>query len=186
LKASAGEILKTLETFEGEPRTGKLPMVIDDRLKEVAKDTQSQLSGVLSERAASQWLKDRIMTLMMHWYHKDTPQQILNAMAKDWIDVLDSYPQWAIEKSIIEYNKSNKYKPVPANICMGAEQAMKKYYVLDMQCKRILQAENTPVEQDGDNAAKQRVADLMKETMANLTAAKTYTKGKDNGYEKLN
>ena len=37
-----------------------------------------------------------------------------------------------------------------------------------------------------DAESRARIAELVKETMANLNTAKTYTKGKNNGYDKLN
>lgn len=186
LPRSADTILETLETWNGETKLGRLPSVIDDKLKQAAADTRLALKSVLTAERNDKWIRERIGLLLMHWYSKKTHSEVVRMLGDDWVNVLRDYPQWAIEAAILDHNKTNEYKPVPANICRGSENAMKKYFALDMQCKRINNAENTGPVVDDNAASKARVAELMKETMAKLQSAKTYTKGKDNGHEKLN
>lgn len=184
MRASAAEILKTLEVWDNEYRIGKMPVVVDDNLKQIASDTRKQLAPVLQARVSKQWLKDRIMTLLMHWHNKETPQQIINAMSSDWIDVLQDFPQWAIEEAIVDYNKTSEYKPVPANIVKRAEQAASKYQTLDFKCKLIMQAGNTAKEKTTDAESKARVSAMMDEVRKNMTQHKD--EEVKTGYKKLN
>lgn len=195
MKGSQVEILKSLETVNGNYTAGRLPDVINDDIKADAANIREQLKNVFSGKPSSQWLKDRIMVLLMHWHHKETPQQVINAISQDWIDVLKDLPQWAINEAVIEYNKSCEYKPSPASIVKIAEKLLQKYHALDFKCRKILDAENTAEYVDPDDEAKKRGLKIIAEAKRNLAAQQHYVKkGNDNpsevvnpnGYEKLN
>lgn len=187
--------MKTLDVVDGNYTAGRLPEVINDDLKNDAAQIREQLKDVLGGKPSAQWLKDRIMVLLMHWHHKETPQQVINAISQDWINVLKDLPQWSIEEAIVEYNRSSEYKPVPANIVKIAERVLQKYRALDWKCKRILEAENTKPYVRPDEEGIKRGLDILAEVKRNLAADQHYIKKGNNdpaevtkpsGYEVLN
>ena len=60
----------------------------------------------------------------MHWFVSDLPGPAVRAIADDWVAILNSYPQWAIEAACLWWlgpeNANSHRKPSPGEIAKRA------------------------------------------------------------------
>lgn len=76
--------------------------------------------AVLSEPADTSWLLARVMSLMLPYYEKQTPQAVREMEAEDWAEALGDYPQWAIDAAVrwwkSDKNPNKNRRPVEGDI----------------------------------------------------------------------
>lgn len=62
-------------------------------------------------RADTTWCMARVAALLSPYYEKGTPQAIQEMDARDWLESLRPYPQWAIERAVRWWKgPENKYR----------------------------------------------------------------------------
>lgn len=75
--------------------------------------------------ASRQWIAQRVVTLLTHYYVIDVHPAAMKAVAKDWTREVSNYPEWAIEAAcawwIGRHNPKRDKKPMPGDISERAE-----------------------------------------------------------------
>ena len=110
-------------------------------LKSAAQESLERMEKYLTP-APRDWLSGALYTLLSHFYREDLPQSHVEAIARDWIAVLEDYPQWAIENARIEWLKTSDKKPKPSNIRQLCDEQIGRYVRLKYLCQRVL---NSPL-----------------------------------------
>lgn len=77
----------------------------------------------LSAPVNREWLSGRVGVLLGHYWTPDTPEQMTQAIARDWIGALCHLPQWALDVACKDWIANGTRKPVPGDI---RERAMKR------------------------------------------------------------
>lgn len=81
--------------------------------------TQSAIA-YLSKPAPGDWIAARIVTLLSHYFTAQQDERQAKAVARDWADLLDGQPAWAIANAcrwwIGMENPRRSFKPVPGDI----------------------------------------------------------------------
>lgn len=62
------------------------------------------------------WIGGRIFTLLQQYWSTDDLPEVFEKLVKDWMDVLEPFPQEAIEHACVSYLQAQSRKPVPADI----------------------------------------------------------------------
>lgn len=67
--------------------------------------------------APSDWIAARIVTLLAHFWMPDMPENLHQAISRDWISVLGGYPRQAIDRACLDYLRDDTSKrPTPGKI----------------------------------------------------------------------
>lgn len=81
----------------------------------------------LSEKADPAWIAQRVVKLLSHYFVADFHGEAVKAVAKDWLNELREFPDWAIEQAcawwVSRHNEHRRKKPLPGDI---SERALKK------------------------------------------------------------
>lgn len=71
----------------------------------------------------------RVAALLNPYYDKDTPPAIRKMEAEDWLEELQSYPQWAIERAVRWWksadNPGRRKKPLEGDIAARCKVEMR-------------------------------------------------------------
>lgn len=72
----------------------------------------------LQERASHrEWIGGAVFTLLQHYWRPDDPLEVTAAIAKDWVDILEPFPQAALEHARKSYLQAQpNRRPTPADI----------------------------------------------------------------------
>lgn len=66
------------------------------------------------------WCMARVAALLNPYYDKDTPQMVREMEAEDWMEALEGYPQWAVERAARWWksadNPDRRKKPLEGDI----------------------------------------------------------------------
>lgn len=68
------------------------------------------------------WLLGRVAGVLNHFYVSKTPEQIQEIVARDWLRVLEQYPQWALDQAFTEWLADEQKRPTPAAIRLKAQE----------------------------------------------------------------
>jgi hypothetical protein len=84
---------------------------------------------VLSEPCDPTWCMARVAALLSPYYDKDTPQGVRRMEAEDWLEALQDYPQWAIERAVRWWksadNDHRRKKPLEGDIAARCKVEMR-------------------------------------------------------------
>lgn len=86
--------------------------------------TLNAVRQAMKEPASGEWLAGRITTLRRHYSASLPDDRHDEAMMEDWLDVLDPFPQFAVEAACADYLRSETFPPRPADICQRAAAIM--------------------------------------------------------------
>ncbi|MBA86120.1 MAG: hypothetical protein CML69_15510 [Rhodobacteraceae bacterium] len=74
----------------------------------------------LDTRPGKDWIAQRIVTLLTHYFVADVHPAAMREVAKDWQAELEGLPGWAIEAAcswwLSRHNPSRRKKPLPGDI----------------------------------------------------------------------
>jgi len=80
--------------------------------------------GAISESASPVWILARVAALLSPYYEKDTSQAVREMEAEDWLDALQSYPDWAITAAVRWWkgaeNLDRRKRPMEGDIAARA------------------------------------------------------------------
>lgn len=98
-----------------------LPAFSAQRLKSQAEiDETVEAIAYLSKPAPVEWITGRVVTLLSHYFVAQLEAGQAKAVARDWIETLETYPAWAIAKAcrwwLSMENPRKSFKPVPGDI----------------------------------------------------------------------
>lgn len=69
-----------------------------------------------------QWIFGRARTLLLHYFEKDAPSDLIDAALADWVVALETYSQDAIEHACLGYLRDQpRIRPTPGNIAQRAK-----------------------------------------------------------------
>lgn len=96
----------------------------------------------------------------------------MKGIALQWLKCLEEFPDWAVEKAVIDYLKDDTKgrKPTPGQIRELAQKAVSKYRVLLVRCNQILAA---PIEEPHippTEEEKAEISRIVAETKRNIFA----------------
>lgn len=115
-------------------------------LKQRAAAVRIKVESIL-EPAESFAISGHISLLLQHYY-KDSglPDAVMDGLSLQWLECLESFPEWAVKAACIEYLKADKKgrKPTPGQIVDLASTATSKYTALLRRCRQIEQASLAP------------------------------------------
>lgn len=70
------------------------------------------------------WIAGRVATLLSHYWRSDDPPELIEAIVRDWCDVLEHLPQDLIQRAVVQHIASPQgRKPTPGDI-RGIAQAI--------------------------------------------------------------
>jgi hypothetical protein len=72
--------------------------------------------------AHAQWIYGRARTLLLHYFEKDAPPDLIQAALADWVVVLETFTEEAIEHACQSYLQAQpRIRPTPADIAQRAK-----------------------------------------------------------------
>lgn len=63
-----------------------------------------------------EWIGGRVHTLLSHYWRHDDPVQLTAALGRDWADILEGMPQDVIQRACLDWMRSKRHRPAPADI----------------------------------------------------------------------
>lgn len=92
-----------------------------------ADETRRTLERI-AKPAPAQWVAQRVVTLLTHYFIAEAHPAALKQIAEDWIDELAEFPEWAIEAAcrwwVGRENERRSRKPLPGDISDRAAKFM--------------------------------------------------------------
>ena len=77
------------------------------------------------EPAPRQKISARVTVLLAHYYVPDLPAAAQVAVLEDWVEALRDFPWWAIKTACDEWLRTQRRKPVPADLVDLCNDAMR-------------------------------------------------------------
>jgi hypothetical protein len=65
-----------------------------------------------------------VATLLSHYWRSDDPPELIEAIVRDWCDVLEHLPQDVIQRAVLQHIASPNGKPKPGDIRSLAQDLM--------------------------------------------------------------
>lgn len=140
-----------------------MPLAQSRLVDQAQRDEVEATCTALSEPAPITWTLARIASLLLPYYHVETPQGVREMEANDWADALGEYPQWAIQRAVqwwkSDDNPNRRKRPLEGDIVdrvkteMGIVR-MAKYRVMAFDrgytdhLERVEKEDRTPVSRE--------------------------------------
>lgn len=96
-------------------------------------DRVAEVLEQIGKPAAPQWIAQRVVKLLTHYFVADVHPEALKGVAADWQRELAGLPEWAIDAAcgwwLSRHNPKRRNKPMPGDI---SERAHKEAAVVDV------------------------------------------------------
>ena len=93
----------------------KSPIATDEQFNEI-----SETLAVVTKPAHPQWILEYVAVLLSQYYTADVPAAAHQLIAKDWLEALREYPQWAITLAVrwwkSDANLERRKRPLEGDI----------------------------------------------------------------------
>lgn len=104
------------------PLLGRYPASREER------DATISAVEKIAQAAQGKWIAQRVVILLDHYFTTQSHPAAMEGVARDWIEELNTYPEWAIEAAcrwwISRENPKRRQKPVPGCISAKAHEEM--------------------------------------------------------------
>lgn len=79
--------------------------------------TPQKLPAKLPQSSDPEWIAGRVQTLLAHYFEPSRDAALTRAMLADWIEDLQTIPQWAIDDACRTYRRDQpRRRPTPGDI----------------------------------------------------------------------
>lgn len=96
--------------------------------------------SALSKPCNPTWCMARVAALLSPYYDKDTPPAVRKMEAEDWLEELQGYPQWAIERAVRWWKSSDnadrRKKPLEGDIAARCKIEMRGIHAVPNLLRR--------------------------------------------------
>lgn len=111
-------------------------------LKEKAALVKAKTEAMLAP-ADSKEIAGHVTLLLQHYYRDaNIPPAVAEGLALQWLQCLEEFPEWAVQKACVEYlkNDTKGRKPSPGQVVALAREQVGKYRALIFRCNQIIKA----------------------------------------------
>ena len=122
----------------------------------------------LSTPAPRKWITGRIASLLAQYFQGDISEQMMKAIADDWVYEMQEFPAWSIAKAVRWWtgkdNPDRRKKPLPGDIAERAQRELGALAVARLAVRRFDDGITPMIEkQPEERISKERADEIMAE-----------------------
>ena len=140
------------------------------------------------------WIAARVLSLLSHYFEKDTPAAVRQMEAEDWVHALDGQPDWAIDRAIrwwrSDANPNRHRRPLEGDLIerikLDTQEPRFALASYDIAEAQAAQDRRQPPERPEITAeSRARMAALAQETIARFRAIEAATRSEPDPWDPL-
>lgn len=135
----------------------KPPAVSDEQARSLAERTLPSLNAALAP-AAPAWIAARVTALLAHYFVPSMPGAVQEAVLDDWVEALASFPAWAVDEAVREWQRTQPKKPTIADIVTRCQKAVRPYASDREKIVRTLEARESRERAGAPSTPEKRVS----------------------------